>query len=52
MLRFAITGASGAALVVDVSIKVDDTAQKTKKGGKKTLTWLINLLLPILFQLA
>ncbi len=36
VLRFAIIGTSGAALVVDVSIKVDGAAQKTKKyGGKR-----------------
>ena len=31
VLRFAIVGTSGAALVVDVSIKVEDATQKTKK---------------------
>lgn len=35
VLRFAIIGAIGATLVVDVSIKVDDTAQKTKKDRRK-----------------
>ncbi len=33
VLRFAITGVSNAALVVDVSFKVNDAAQKTKKDG-------------------
>lgn len=37
VLRFAITGTSGANLVVDVSIKVEDAAQKAKKdGGRRT----------------
>lgn len=35
VLRFAIVGTSGAALVVDVSIKVEDATQKTKKDGGK-----------------
>ena len=33
VLRFAIIGTSGANLVVDVSIKVEDAAQKAKKDG-------------------
>ena len=35
VLRFAITGASNATLVVDVSVKVNDAAQKAKKNGGK-----------------
>lgn len=35
VLRFAIIGASGATLVADVSIRVEDVAQKTKKDGGK-----------------
>ncbi len=35
VLRFAIVGASGATLVVDVSIKVADAAQKTQKDRGK-----------------
>lgn len=35
VLRFAIIGTSGTTLVVDVSVKVEDAAQKTKKDGGK-----------------
>ena len=33
VLRFAIIGASGATLVVDVSVKVEDATHKAKKDG-------------------
>ncbi|MBI5307887.1 MAG: hypothetical protein HZB37_06070 [Planctomycetes bacterium] len=37
VLRFAIIGTRGATLVVDVSIRVEDSAQKTKKDvGRRT----------------
>lgn len=35
VLRFAIVGTHGEALVVDVSIRVKDAVLKTKKDGGK-----------------